>query len=473
MGLLRDSLKGSFTLSAGQAVSYLCSFVRLMIFARIMERADFGTAATFTLVIGVLEMGCNMSLNIVIVQAKDGNRPSFQATCHALQIVRGVFMALVLILCAPLVADLFGVSHARWAFATLALVPLLRGFNHLDTNRVERRLNFAPRVLTELVPQLIVTLAALPVTYWLRDYTAALWLLMAKSAMTLAATHMMASRPYRLSWQQDHFVRVFRFGWPLLINGLFLSFMTQGDQFVTGSFYGINDLATYSVAVALATACTTALAQVTNPLFLPILSRVQQDSDSLAVRYKDAIRTHVLLAALVGPFFILLGESAVVLLYGEKYRAAGILIAWIGAAQALKLIRIGTQLPALAKGDTVALLISNMVGVIGFAFALVFGLFKLPLTWIAASAVLGELAALAVTVQQLLSRHGLRRDICYRTSLLAIAGMIAASAIFTTVQCAPAPLLQCLLMGLWTTVCAGVAYAWFGKSIARNSAEVI
>ena len=51
MSLFRKSLKGSVELSAGQILTYGCSFVRLAILARLLTVADFGIAATFSMTI--------------------------------------------------------------------------------------------------------------------------------------------------------------------------------------------------------------------------------------------------------------------------------------------------------------------------------------------------------------------------------------------------------------------------------------
>jgi len=195
VSLRRSILKGAALLSAGQAVGQGLSFVRNIIVARFVCPADFGIAATFAITVSLLEMVSDLAADKLLIQAKDGDEESLQATAQAWQVLRGVCAAALLLLLAWPFAALFHVPQAQWAFYWLAAVPLLRGFVHLDIRRLQRHMQYWPAVLAESGAQLLATAAAVALAWWLRSYAAMLWIVILQSAALTLGSHLVARRP--------------------------------------------------------------------------------------------------------------------------------------------------------------------------------------------------------------------------------------------------------------------------------------
>lgn len=84
-------------LTVGQVLSYGLSFARSVLLARLLTKADFGLAAMFGMTLSILEIAGRMSFGQQIIQSKDGDTESFQATSQAFQSVLVTFQALLLI----------------------------------------------------------------------------------------------------------------------------------------------------------------------------------------------------------------------------------------------------------------------------------------------------------------------------------------------------------------------------------------
>ena len=69
--------KGSLWVGAGNVLVYAASFARNMILARLLSKADFGIAATFGLVLTLMEFTAKMGIGRFVVQDKEGNDPGF------------------------------------------------------------------------------------------------------------------------------------------------------------------------------------------------------------------------------------------------------------------------------------------------------------------------------------------------------------------------------------------------------------
>jgi O-antigen/teichoic acid export membrane protein len=436
-------LKGGLHLSTGQVISQASSFVKSLIVARLISPANYGIAAIFVMTFSLLEMISNLSAQMLIVQAEDGDDPRFENTIHFIHAGRGLLNATLIFLLAGPVSRLFGAPQAKLAFECLALVPLIRGFYHMDVNRFQRHMRFGPFVLVDSGSNLLVTLIALPLAFWLRNYWAMLWLLVAQSACNLIGMHWLAERPYGWAWDRFFTKRMFHFGWPLTINGLLMFGIFEGDRFVIGSAhrlfarsnYTLTDLGMYSVAFALAQAPAMIIGNATSSLFLPLLSRAQGLRTQFERRYLACTHIVSLLAIAVATGFIVAGGGFVTLVYGQKYAGAGIFIGWLASMWAVRILRGAPTTAAMAFGDTRNAMFSNLArssALIGLLFVAATGR---ALVWIPICGFLGEFVALVVCVWRLQLRHRVPAVLCFKPfaaffigagiSALAVTGGIA------------------------------------------------
>jgi O-antigen/teichoic acid export membrane protein len=288
----------------------------------------------------------------------------------------------------------------------LALISLFRGLEHVDVRRFERHLRFMPSTLVEALPQAVVTLAAWPVAYWLGDYRAVLVLLLAKGLASCVSSHVVAERRYRWRIQTEYIRRIMAFGWPLLVNGVLLFGVLQGEQFFVASFYSMKDLAPYAAASALATAPGFLFGRVFNSVALPVLASVQDDPPAFAKRYRQVLTAIGLFSVGSGFGLILGGEALMRLVYGAKYAGSGVLLGWLAAANAFRTLRTAPALAALAKGDSQNQMISNFGRVASLAPAFFFALTRQPLWLIACTGLLGEAVASWISILRLKRRDG-------------------------------------------------------------------
>ncbi|MDG5466835.1 oligosaccharide flippase family protein [Deltaproteobacteria bacterium IMCC39524] len=398
--------RGAMVLSGTQAVGQVCSLGRNIIVARLISPADFGVAAIFLMTVNLMDMISNMSLDRLLVQAEDGDEEAFQQTAQGLNLVRGAISALIIVLLAIPLSSLFNIPEAVSAFVVLGIVPLLIGLSHLDPKRLERHMKYWPNASVEVSSQAILLVAAWPLASYFCDYRAMLWLLVLRSFVLLAGSHFVAKRVFRIGWRKDYLQRFFHFGWPLLLNGMLLFLVLQGDRFLLGSAqklfgsnYDMADVGVYSAAFLLAMVPGQMLARVGISLFLPSLSREQDNPDTFNHQYRRYLASYVLLGVVFGAGFILCGEQSVDLIYGNEYAAAGSLVGWLGIMWVVRILRVVPTLVSMAKGQTKNLLPSNVFRTLALIPILVLVAQEADLAWIAISGIAGELVALVIMVR--------------------------------------------------------------------------
>lgn len=404
MSLRIKSLRASALLAGGEGLAYGLAFVRNMLFARLLTKTDFGIAAACAMVITLFEFSAKLSVGRFVIQYKEGNRPDFIATAHFVQCVTAFLSSLLLAAAASPLALLFGLGDQRMAFYVLAIIPFLRGFEHMDVRRFERDIRFAPSALIEVVPQVIITLAAWPAARVFGDYRAVLILLIAKVFLSCVLSHWLAERPYRWQFNRDYIAMMLRFGWPLVVNGFLMFAVFQGNQLLVGTFYTMAHLGAYAAASALAQAPTFIFGKVFNSVMFPLLAKVQDDKEAFCRRYHQSLAVLSTFAAVYAVGLIIGSEALMRFVYGQKYVGTGVLLACLAASNTLRNIRLATGMAAMAKGDSKNQMISNSWRIVSLAPALALAVAGKPIWMIACTGLVGEVFACRASFARLRQR---------------------------------------------------------------------
>lgn len=401
MTLRARALRGAAVLTVSQIMGQALAFARNMIITRMLSPDDVGIAATLAITWSLVEMLSDVSIDKLLIQARDGEDSRLQATCQAALVVRGTLLSLLLVCLAWPMAQLFQLPDAVWAFRCMAMAPLLRGFVHLDMTRFQRELRFVPSAVSELVPQLVGFGVVFPLASWLHDFRAVLFCTLIQGLVYLMATHLMASRGYRWAWDAGTVRRIAKFGWPLMINGALVFAVGQGDQMAIGARYPKPDLALWSNAMLLASAPLLILGKVAVSMALPILAKCRDDRALFDSRYELCMQGLAWVAAVVAVPLILGGGAIMALAFGEHYAAGGAFIGVLAAAQACRACRLGVNAAAMSCGDTKNPAITNFARVIGVGIAVVLAARHAPLLQIAGAALVGEVLSLSSGIWRL------------------------------------------------------------------------
>lgn len=406
MRLGRALLGGAAVLSGGRIAAFALSFLRNVILARILTKADFGIAATFSLALSLLEVAGRMAFGQQIIQAEEGDKEEFQASAHGFGLVLAAGSALLLVVFSLPIAQALKVPEAAWAFALLGVVPLARGLEHLDSYRVQRNFQYLPSVVCELVPQFVTTLLAWPLAVWLGDFRVVVWLMLLKAVVGTLMTHWVAKRPFRVTWRPGYVRQMWAFGWPLFLNGLLIFASQQADQILVGALLSLEHLAAYSLALTLVSTPWMVFAPVGSSLMLPLLARAQNDADRFNRHYRTCVEVAAMASITLMVPLVVCGEQLFVLLYGPRYAGNGTVVALLGAAAAVRFLRFAPAIAAQARADTVNQLVCNVYRTASLPLAGLALLGGGGAVSVAGCALLGEAGAAVFSLARLRRRQG-------------------------------------------------------------------
>lgn len=373
-------------------------FLRNIILARMLTVSDYGTANTFAVIFALIEMIGYLGLDRLLVQDKAGDSPRMQAVLQAVQVVRGIALALLLFATAQPLADVMGVPEVGWGFQVMAALPLIQGFWHLDMARAERSYRFGPVIRVTLGSELGALLAILPMYYIFGDYRVALWTLVFQQVLRCTISHATATRPYRLAWDWAIFRRAMSFGWPLFLAAMMLFIVFQGDRVIIANRLGTEALGQFSVVFMLTLTASNILMQSVQRLLLPRLSAVQDQEHAFVRLAHVTTELGMATGVLVALGFSLFGNDIVLLLFGTKYAEALDILVWLAIVQGIRLAKTGVSVVALARGETKNMFLGNVPRVLMFPFVWYALDHGYGLVFVVVTAVIGELMGLALAL---------------------------------------------------------------------------
>ena len=359
-------------LLSGNLATSLILFLRTIIVARVISVEDFGITATFMMSVMIMQLLSNVGLNQLIIQAKDGDDAELQKGIQGIQAVRGLISAAVLFLLARPMAEFLGQGEITWAYQVLAFVPVLTGFSHFDVFRQQRRMKYTGFLLTQLVPPALSVALIWPLHHVFGDWRVMLWSIMAQWGASLVLTHLVAERRYAIAFDRKVMLRGLEFGWPLLVSGLMLFLIFQGERLVIGRELGMQALAIFSMTLSLVQTPMGAIISAVHQFMLPQLSAAKDDDARFNRVARVTFQASALATALVALGAFLVGPPLVLLALGERYREVNDLLLMVVVVELVRSVRAGFGQVALARARTGNSAISNIprVAAIGVSWYL-------------------------------------------------------------------------------------------------------
>lgn len=421
-------LRSVLLILSGNAATSGLLFARNIAVASLIPVSDYGVAATFALAMAAVEMASAFGLQQQIVQARDGNDPRLQHALQGFQVLRGAIAAAVLFAVATPLANFLGIPDVAWAYQVLAIVPLCKALENFDIHRFNRDRRFGPMVITSAMPALVSLLVVWPLATWLGDWRVMLGAIVLQAVGTMALSHIVAERPYRLVFDRHLWGRSLRFGWPILLNAVLLFVVFQGDKIIVARLLGMEVFGVFAMAVTLTLTPSMVLAKTVQTSSLPRLS-AQVGTSSFPPTSANAIEFSLLLGAALAALGAIAAPLLAAFLQDTGFAMLPALLLPMAILQGLRMTKSGPGVVSLALAFTENAAVSNLprlaMLVLG-GFLLATGAPLLTLIWLGC---LGEALGLATALGLLKYRAGTQASIPFPAIALSMTTFAVAAAV--------------------------------------------
>jgi O-antigen/teichoic acid export membrane protein len=354
--------------SVAPIVEFASRFGRTALLSRLLVPNEFGTATAINVVIGVVALVTDMAIYKFVMISPNNARAL--AAGHLLSLVRGFFVTVTLVFCAPLIAASFGVPQFASSFAIIAFVPLIQSLSHLGIRQVEGNYDYLPETIALLSSQLMALIVLVAAVCILRDHRAIIVSLLTECGCYTIVSHLLARTEYRLRSDRASIFTLLAFGIPLVLNGMGVAAGSQLDRYLIGSWFDVSTLALYAIILSMTVVPVSVIDRIFGKIALSYLVSKQDISSAAAESYRTLIFVFSILATCYSLFIAISLDWLTPLIFGAHFRVSPsvhilmtfrvfFLIQMMGAPTAL----------LAASGRTRELALLSLSGSLGLVFA--------------------------------------------------------------------------------------------------------
>jgi O-antigen/teichoic acid export membrane protein len=379
-------------------VSQASALLRYVVMARILGPEQLGLAATLLLTGSFFDLISDTGGDRFLIQDRDGDKPRVQGLVQLVYVARGFICAALLVVLSIPIAHFYKSPELARGLVVLAVSPLVLGFMHLDVRRAQRRHDFRPNAICMIASDVAAMAATVIAAVLTRDFTAVLYGVIVRSSVMVVLSHWLAERRYSLAWDREHAPALARFAAPLMLNGLMLYILSQGDRVVVGNQLGPKALGYYSAIILLIFYPTVLVGSYLQTLFVPMIAAsrdVPADRDRVSDGFGGRI---TILGICMAAGFALVTPLLVPILFGGRFTQPALLIGLIGILQTSRFLLAWPTTVALGMGRSVTVLISNIANLLAFVGGLIGLSISRNLIGLVSGFVVGEIIAVAVVV---------------------------------------------------------------------------
>jgi O-antigen/teichoic acid export membrane protein len=382
---------GSRFYFAALGVAQVCAVVRYAFLARILGPEQLGMAALIVLTGQFFDSLTDTGNDRFLIQDPAGDsEPAFKLV-ELVAILRGIAMAALIILLAAPVAQLARAPQITDALRIFAVVPFITGFTNYDYRAAQRDHDFRPEGLVLAISEFAGLIATVTAALIVRDFTAILYGLATRAAVAVAVSQVIARRRYGVGYDPTLARRLWRFGAPLMVNGLLLFLANQSDRLIVSRMLGLHELGRYSVVLLLVLYPTSMMMRFVAGLFLPMIAGARNDRAAQSKVVDQLGSILLLLAVLICVGFALLAPIVIPVIFGPVYAQSWLIAALVGTMMALRLMNQGPTTEALALGRSDIVMMINFLRLVSIPAALAALALTRNLEAVVAGLIVGEL----------------------------------------------------------------------------------
>lgn len=372
-------------LGSAEMVSRPCALLRSIVVQRAIGPELLGISAPMLMIAEFLERVFSMHPGMAIVQDPKGGSGHYRHTLQTITAVRGMIFGIVIILLSVPLAVLNGLDSPIYiaGFMVIGLVPIIRGFAHVDIQRQFRKRQYGGVTKTQVACEVGGLLIA--VLLWLimkilwpgetppeNGFWIPLLVRAGTAGILVWVSFKLARRTFRFGWNGSDAMRILLFLAPLAGAGLIVFLSTEGPrQLISSAGYLFDqydftkvDLGYFTNAIFFATIPATVGGKIIQGSWAPKLSKLRDEPERFRRSFATMQRFSYSLG-MAGLVVLSAGTAWVVGLYGEEFAPSGAIVCILAYRTAVRLGSAGVRCTMLSLGHSKYVMYMNLGGLLG------------------------------------------------------------------------------------------------------------
>lgn len=310
------------------------SFVVGIVLARLLSPDEYGLIGILAIFIAVFTFLCDSGFTNALIRKKNIREIDY-STVFYINLGLSFLLALILFLCAPLIARFFERPELIALTRVMSSVVIINALAMVQRVRLTKAVDFRSQTKITIVASTVSGAIGIVMAY--TGY--GVWALVGQQ-ITAQGTNTILLWIYnrwspKLEFSISSFKEMWFFGWKLLVSGLIDTTWTEFYQVVIGKCYMPATLGLYTRATQFTKMFSSNLNNVIQRVSFPVLAEMQDDRFRLKNGYKRIIR-----CTMLPTFVLMLGLAAcakpmVLFLLGDK---------WLGCVPFIQLVSFSSML---------------------------------------------------------------------------------------------------------------------------------
>lgn len=349
-------LKGAAWVSVGTLVVNALGFISLIALTRILMPDDFGLVAIAASLAQIIGLVLQLSLSQALIQRKDVEPEHFH-TSWTLGVARGAFIAALLALSAPFVAQFYGDERLADLLRFLALAPLIGGFSNPKLVVFQRDLDFKQASILSIAEKLAVFVCSVGIAIIYQSY----WALVAGTVAGTFVTAVLSYTfiPYRPRIAISKWKDLLSFSIWLTLGTWVQAINWRSTPLLLGYFLPVPLLGQFRVGNQVIEKTVDEAMRPIKALLFPAFSRLQDKNLRLRQSYLRSQGTICLITYPVAAGIAVLAEDLVRLAMGEKWLLAVPVIQILAVSRLFRAVH-NVRAIAMASANTKELFYRNL-----------------------------------------------------------------------------------------------------------------
>jgi O-antigen/teichoic acid export membrane protein len=334
--------RGAGMAAIGMVISQIAVVAQTLVLGRLLGPHEVGVFTAGTVMMGVMFLFAHGTLVQALVQ-REHDIEDAANTALIVSCVTGLLLAVAALVASPLIGALFHDSRVGLIAAASSGINLLHSFVNVPEALMQRTFQFKRQVI--LPPAVALAFASVSIVFAVFGYGA--WAMVigtyaSTTTWVLLSWRMAKWRPFRGRFSFRIWRELAGFSLPMLIAGIAERSRELVEQVLVGRALGTAGLGQFRYGYRIASLPSQAGIQICGYVLFPAFSRISGDGTRFRQAFLRALGWIWLAALPVGALLVAVGQPVVVLLLGEKWRAAG------AAASAMAGIGLGWALYSVA-----------------------------------------------------------------------------------------------------------------------------
>lgn len=320
----RASRAGSWSVF-GDMVSQALRLGGNLILTRLLFPEAFGLMAIVQSVLVGVALVSDIGVESSIIRSEQGRRGTFLNTAWTMQIIKGVFIWLVICMLAPVAASFYQEPMLANIMPVVGFSSVINGLVSTKYHLALRELLLKRRVMIE-VGSYLFGLSVTVVWAWI-DHS--IWSLVwggliGSFAKVVASYYLMEGPNNSFAWNRDSVKELFDFGQWVFISSLLTFLAGEGNKLLLGMFLGVKLLAFFTLASTMSLIFWLTMQKLSARVLFPAYSEIVRENPKRLRIVAARSRLFLIVPGwLIALLFVLWGDHFMWFLYDQRYAESG------------------------------------------------------------------------------------------------------------------------------------------------------